>query len=580
MVETVQSRSIKLKYIPSPIDTHQNNPHLRYIKKAHILLESDKPEDSWLNLYKKVKPYNNGLELSNNIRSVVLDYVLQKIPNLKERIPSFKDLESDNMLNALANNWFETVSEIEGQRKEVLLASMAHIVKRIETHTYAEILKNATAEELNSLGLNSSLRDLTIELLNISTKLDPLYVRFKAFSHLTRKPPKEASATTYFLPGDPIAYTFSSLFPKESRYLTEHFQQLATSQGEWQKENGGSQFQNYLLELAKLYREHDPEKAAKQQEEVVRLYGELLKTNFPVIVTPATDVYTKEPYLDPEIRISIATIDSQQEEEKFKKAKIAMAESLDIIEAQKFKEDILNIRARTVIAIGSYGVNLTFASVAQENPQILLYLNEQERAYDRDFYQYMDLISNTQQEFSSLTLQEKQKRIEFMSRTNTIFHEDSHPIYPDGSEESKRLGGEPLTTIDEVKAEILFRPLIPSIIEKGGLEGTKEQWAIGMLATSLQYLHDQAEDDPYFHAGVYTLNNLFKEGVVIYDKGKFTIKNFDDYYEIMRKNASEIMSVYEQNDMNEHKARKWIKTHSQPNGQVQRARELVKSLIE
>lgn len=579
MAEVVQHRGIKLNYVPSPIDSHSNNPHLRYIQKAHILLESATPETSWLNLYKKVKPYHTGLELSDNIRHVVTDYVAEKIPKLKEKILSFENLENNNMLNAIVNNWFVEVADIEGTRREVLLSVMAHIIKRIETHTYNEVLKNASQKDLTNLGLNSNLRDLTVDLLDISAKVDPLFIRFKAFSNLTPQPSEEATATVYFLPEDTTPYTFTSLFPKESRFLAERFQQLAREEREWQKENGGQQFQYYLLELSNLYSEHDPEKAEKQQQKVVALYNELLKTNFPIILTPATEGYIKEPYLDPEIKISIATKDSKQEDEEFAKAKIAMSESLDIINEQRFKEALFATRVRTVIAIGSYGVNLTFASVAQENPQILLYLNEQERGYDRDFRQYMDLVLNTQEEFSFLTPQEQQIQIEFMSRMNTILHELGHPIFPDSSEENIRLGRKSRTIIDEIKPEILFRPLIPSIIEKRGLKGTKEQWAIAMLATSLQYIHDQPDDAEYFFAGVYTLNNLFREEVVVQEGNKFIIKDFDKYYQIMRNNALEVLTLYETQDMNEEKAIMWIQTNAQPNEQVQEAIKLVKERI-
>src|SRR6185312_3543354 len=115
----------------------------------------------------------------------------------------------------------------------------------------------------------------------------------------------------------------------------------------------------------------------------------------------------------------------------------------------------------------------------------------------------------------------------------------------------KRLGEEPHTTINEMKAEIMFRPLLPSIIEKKGVEGTKEQWAIATLASALQQVHDQPEDadDDYFAAGVYSLNTLFKEGVVIQEEEKFRITDYDSYYAVLTKDALEIKALYENADM-------------------------------
>lgn len=546
------------------------------LSKAHILLESETKEESWTNLYKKVQPWQTGIELSDNIRSVVREYIAVKIPDLKNRVPALAGLDYTSIVDALVNNWFEEVSVVEGTRDEVLLTVMAHVVKRIETYAYKEVLKNANDEDLEYLGLNPNLRDLTVSLLDTAIKVDPLFIRFKTMNFKVRKPRKTAAI---LLPDSKIPNTFTALFPKESLLLAGRFEKLATKKAPWQKENGGKPFKEYLLELGKLYAEQDPQKAAEQQKKVEMLYDQLLQTDFPIILTPSTTGYIKEPYLDPELKVSLATRDSQEENVKFDLARQAMADSLNVINAEGFQDAIRNTKARGVIAIGSYGVNLTFSAVAQESPQILLYLNEQLRAYDRDFPRYIETIGNSEKEFKNLLIGERQKRMEFMCRMNSILHEYSHSIHPVGPKEIERLGEESLVTIDEMKADSMYRALIPSILDKGGLEGTREQWAIALLASALQEIHDQPKNDPYFSAGVYSLNTLFAEEVVVQRENQFAITDYGKYYDILKRNALELKVLYEKQDTVPEEGKEWLKTHAVPGEQLKKGIALIKSLI-
>ncbi|OGN10109.1 MAG: hypothetical protein A3J46_06850 [Candidatus Yanofskybacteria bacterium RIFCSPHIGHO2_02_FULL_41_11] len=83
-----------------------SRPKLRYIEKTISLLESDIGPDgreiNWKDVYEKVGPWNSGLELSNEIRDVVREYLLSKFPKIKEKIPSIEDLPGPELLNALS----------------------------------------------------------------------------------------------------------------------------------------------------------------------------------------------------------------------------------------------------------------------------------------------------------------------------------------------------------------------------------------------------------------------------------------------------------------------------------------------
>ena len=230
---------------------------------------------------------------------------------------------------------------------------------------------------------------------------------------------------------------------------------------------------------------------------------------------------------------------------------------------------------RIVNVVGNYGINLTMSAVAQEDPTIL-FLNEQIRQYDRDFPGVMlTIIRNTNQAFASIPQEQRTRLMEKMSRTVSVLHEYCHafywedkPEYPEEYEKTKRLGVEELETISDVKAEIAFRSLVPACIEKGALEGTREQWACGMLAESIQMLKDQPEDDDYYRAAVYTLNRLFQEGAVIFRNHQLEILDYDAYYRIQRSATQEVLALYEDTGMNAKKSAAWIQKKCKPNKDV------------
>ena len=151
-------------------------------------------------------------------------------------------------------------------------------------------------------------------------------------------------------------------------------------------------------------------------------------------MVPPTEGYYKEPYLDPELRIALATKDSMEEESVFRHAQSAMAETLEQIGFERFENAMKRQPLRSVTALGSFGVNLMFNAVAQEKPAIILYRNEQIHAFDREFPGFLEeTISNTEKAFADVLPEERKGRMERMSRMNTMLHEFGHSCLPDGS---------------------------------------------------------------------------------------------------------------------------------------------------
>src|SRR3989344_3229801 len=156
-----------------------SKPRLRGIFQSLKLLESEQFElsdVSWKELWQGVKPFENGLEFSDNVREVIRMWVSKKVPALKESVSRLEDLPED----ALGQNWFEALDdeekgfEVSGQRREVLLTVMAGVVSRIETYTVKNIIEHASQKDLEKLGLTEDLRGLTLDVLDASIKTNPL----------------------------------------------------------------------------------------------------------------------------------------------------------------------------------------------------------------------------------------------------------------------------------------------------------------------------------------------------------------------------------------------------------------------
>lgn len=557
-------------------------PKLKDLEKVFSILRAPEEtelgeKESWFELHKKVKPFETGLEFTDNVREVVLDFVSKKIPRLQENVASITDLPEKELLEALTHNWFEPIGEkIEQRRKEVLLATAAHIVKRVENVVTRKVISEMDSGDLKKLNLDSATRSLLHEVLETAIKADPMYIRFMAYAQQSGKPPENVSPVALNVPGKKGLHTIAELFPHESQFLAKRFSDLAERGGEWVTASGGEVFLGYLKTLGAFYAEKSPEEAESLQKKIEEQYAELLASDFPILITPATEGYYKEPYYDPELKVSLRTLEAREQEAHWRNMRDSMAESLGVLGEERFADGLRTKEAKSVITVGGFGVNITFNAVAQEKPNILIFLNEQIRSYDKEFPGAVQKwVANTPEIFGENVREEKRKFLETVSRDETVLHEFAHSIFPDDSPEAKRLGGRPCTIIDEIKAEITHRPLVPTLIEKGGLSGTKEEWAIGMLTASLQILLDQPPGDPYYYAAVYALNDLFEKGAAVVEGERIRILDYDKYYDVQKEAAQELLGVYRDEKMTEGKAARWIKNRCVPNEQVEEVLRVV-----
>ena len=553
-----------------------SEPKLRNVLKSLELLKPVETtfgeERRWQELWRDVEPFDSMQELSDNVRKTVSEFIASHIPRLKEQIGSISEFSDSALLNALANGWFEELDEdIDGQRRKVLLAEMAHVVRRIETTIYKRLLEHAGPDDLGKIGLAAEVRDLLIDVLDTSVKADPLFVRYLAFTQLSGRPPKEANETSLFIPDDPNPHTIAELFPHETQYLAKRFATITENpDAPWVSQQGGPIFRKYLQDLSRFYAEQDPATAKQIQKDLELSYGELVVSDFPIVITTGFEGELKPPYNDPELRVSVKTADTKNEERHFERMRDVFADNLSILNAQQFSETVRKQPVRIMNVLGNYGVNLTFSAVAQEDPPVL-FLNEQIRAYDREFPEFMRrMVKNTDQLFSGIAPAEQKPMMERMSRANSVLHELDHSLYDDDSPEAKRLGVDGLETITDAKAEIVYRALVPSLIEQGGLEGTKEQWAGAMLASSILIIIDQPEDDDYFRAAAHSLNNLLQQQAVHFDGTQLEIRDVDAYYRIQKEAAQQVLGLYRDESMNEKKAETWINKNCKSNRDVKK----------
>lgn len=547
-------------------------PSLRSVYSVFELRRSDPEGLDWRTLHERVGAYTNAVELSDRVRSLVREYVTHRLAAFKEKAHGLGEIPDEVLLDAIVENQYEGLDQYVGEtRKEILWAVAAHVVRRIETNVFRRHLEECDESQLEKLGLTPQLRDLTVELLDTGIKADPLFIRFLAYSQLAGKPPKEASPEGLFIPGDERAHTIAELFPKETQFIVKRFEKIAESRSGWTQAPGAETFQEYVQELSEYYGAHTPQDAKSHRLRSEELYRQLIVNGFPVLLTSATEGYYKEPYLDPELKVSVATPEAVHEEAAFRKAQQGMADNLGLLGAERFRDALAQEPIRASVVFGAFGVNLSFNAPAQEHPVIVLFLDEQIRRFDRSFPGYLRHIERGKEGFSAIGEEERRPFIERISRMIVMLHEFGHFIHRDKSPEAERLGRRPLTIIDEVKAEAVYRPLMPAMCEAGTLEGTKEQWLVAMIASSLQVLKMQAEGDPYYYADAYNMNNLFAEGGISFDGERIRIDDPDTCWRAYLKGAKQVIGLYEDEGMTERKAAGWIRTHCTPGEKVGQA---------
>jgi hypothetical protein len=545
-------------------------PRLRGMNETLALLGSETGPDgqriNWKDLHEQIGTWNSGLELSDKIRAVVREYVLSKFPTIKAKIPSIEDLSAPQMLNALSNGWFEELGEEVGDtRREVLLAVLAHLTRKIETRIYRKTLEKASENDLQKLGLSSNLRQLTMDCLDAAVKSDPLFIRFLAYSQLAPKPPEDASPVAP-LGQDGKPHTLRELFPQETGFISRRLTNIAKQDGAWKNEPEAEKFKEYLKYLADFFAETDPEEARTLHKKAEEAYSQLVFSDFPIIIVPPSEGYYKPPYLDPELRVVLRTPESKAQENNFRSVQGALADNLAALGAGQFSENLRDKKVRSYIAIGSYGVGITFNAVAQEEPVIALYLDEQIRAYDTNLKNFLPLVDAPKNTFAATPAQ----KIEEISRTDTIMHELSHSVYPTETPEAKRLGAGPESVIAEITAESIYRGLAKKMIDAKKMGCTEDQYVSATICMPLQVIENSDPDDEYFKAAVFVLNGLFEKGIAKFPGSKIYVKDHALFFKYLEDNAKAVIALYEDPKMTESKAKKWLAKNCQAGSKLQK----------
>src|SRR3989344_3561041 len=555
-----------------------NRPRLRNIEDTLVLLESEEDPDgekiNWKDLYEKVGTWETGLGLSEKVREVVRNYLVSKFPALKEKIPSVGNLPDKDILDALANSWFEGLEdEVKGEKIEVLLSVITHVLRKIETRVYKKIIEKSGNSALEKLGLARELSEPLINILDASVKSDPLYIRYIAYAQLSPKPPEEAN------PSAPIGqdgkpHTWAELFPHETQFISKKLKAILENKEGWQNIEGAEEFGKYVELLSVFFSEKDVNRTKDMTEEIEEAYANALSGGFPIVISPPTGSYYKEPYLDPELRVSLRTPEAKAQEQNFIALQNAMADELGTLGVGQFADNMRKKQIASVVSMGAYGANLTFTAAAETEKDITLFLDEQIRRYDKNLSSFLKLIDVPEGTFNNTS----PERIEEMSREDTIFHELSHSVYTLDEEAQKRLGNlKSETVIGETAAETIHRGLAKELIEKGLINYTPEQYIAVTLAMPLQIIKERDPNNEYFKAAIYVLNSMFEQGLVEFDGSQIRVKNIDKIFDYLKENAKKIISIYEDAEMTTDKADQWVKDNCTAGEKLQKLIEFIKT---
>ena len=566
-----------MEKLPQQIETLiPSQPRLRNIEDTLVLLESEEGPDgekiNWKDLHEKVGQWESGLELSEKVREVVRDYLVSKFPTLKERIPQISGLPDKELLDALSNSWFEGLEDkIKGKRSEVLLSVLTHVLRRIETRIYKKIIEETDDANLEKLGLVPSLRELLMTTLDASAKSDPLYIRYLAYAQLSPEPPEDANPSAP-IGQDDKPHTWADLFPHETQFISKKLKTILEDKEKWQNIEGAKEFVKYVELLAEYFSEKDIERAKDMKEEIEEAYADSITGGFPIIISPPTGSYYKEPYLDPELRVSLRTPESRAQEQNFIALQNAMADELGTLGVSQFADDMRQKPIASVVSIGAYGANLTFTAAAETEKDITLFLDEQIRRYDINLKNFLPIIEISDNTFHDVP----SGRIEEMSREDTILHELSHSVWTLDKEAQKRLGGKSETIIGEVAAETISRGLARELIEKGKINYTKEQYIAVTLAMPLQVIKERDPDNEYFKAAVYVLNGMLERRLIEFDGSKIRVKKIDEIFDYLKDNAKKTIDLYEDSQMTKKRASKWVDENTTAGEKLQKLIEFIK----
>ena len=452
------------------------------------------------------------------------------------------------------------------------MSVMAHVLRRIETKVYKKIIEESDNSALEKLGLTRELNELLIYTLDASAKSDPLYIRYIAYAQLSLKPPEKAN------PSAPIGqdgkpHTWAELFPHETQFISKKLKTILENKERWQSVEGAVEFEKYVELLSKFFSEKETDRAKNMTKEIEEAYANALSGGFPIVISPPTGSYYKEPYLDPELRVSIRTPDAKAQEQNFVALQNAMADELGTLGVSQFADSMRKKPIASVVSIGAYGANLTFTAAAETEKDITLFLDEQIRRYDKNLSNFLKLIDVTEGTFNNTS----PERIEEMSREDTIFHELSHSVYTLDEEAQKRLGGlKSETIIGETAAETIHRGLARELIEKGLINYTPEQYIAVTLAMPLQVIKERDPNNEYLKAAVYVLNGMFEQGLVEFDGSQIRVKNMNGIFDYLKENAKKIISVYEDPEMTRSKADQWVKDNCTANEKLQKLIDFIK----
>ena len=248
-------------------------------------------------------------------------------------------------------------------------------------------------------------------------------------------------------------------------------------------------------------------------------------------------------------------------------SQMAMAETLKENNYSELGETIKGKKVRVVNSIGDYGVNLSMKALAQEgDPVVVIYLGEQIK-FNRT------MIKSCNFKIKGIDGKQSEK----LAILTTALHEFGH-CHKNEDPAFERFGEEAKIIIDDAKAEQIYRWVIPQMIEMGAISYDKKQLAMTMLKNSLEWIFDSPENDSYYAAGIYTLNQMFKEKIIEFDfkNGEVEIKDFDAFYRINEELAKKILSLYNDKSMDGKKAKKWIKENCKPNDIVKKVSDFLK----
>lgn len=558
---------------------------INFPRKIREELKESTDKNGWPEIPKNINNLTDLFNISKNqiintLEQLPVNSLNNKIKEWIENIPEeleYLELKNNlsNQKELLQNLKLQQFSNLEPLRKILPEAWKTLIMLSSEIQNASLTIINhwkyeIKDEQFKDLGLSKPEFDLFLKMSSVLGKyFDHGYLKQIELADLpsgsleTKHSEKQGAEHFYDITdskGDIKIKTYREMFPFEWNKIIDLLEKLSEKVEYLLNTNQiSSQYKNlpeYLKQMSLVFKspEINPQTLHTLWKDLYQKSTELLQSGCPIMLIPQGNpsVAGAAEKVDIEIRLGIRTKETKKLDEDIKPFREI---ALDI----KKQEPLANQYGQIINIIHNiqpiaYGPNLYWKTEGESDENSLLsHINvtsEKVKNYQIPLISKLFKINfdtNSEQQYLNSAIIE------------TDLHEIGHSMIDSENEEiQKRIGrNQNADILEELKAELVTMKILNEAKKQKKISEMEiKNQILAKLGTIINYLKNNSENgsgQKYFYAGIYIINKLLEEGLIIYKNNSYVIKNNSLIIEILSKEADKIMNNF------------YLDKHSNPN---------------